>query len=95
MANEWATVLSNIHQAVSAANDNELCHTTQPYNCGVLPTEAAAMALDAVPDGWAKVDGEWVLARRCYENVDTLRPTNEWVVIGPPVKWPNDAGMEV
>lgn len=49
------------------------------------PTQAARLALDAIPDGWAKVDGEWLQAHRTYLNGDTNRPTNEWVVIGPEV----------
>lgn len=41
-----------------------ICHTTEPVRSGITPQEAAELALESVPDGWAKHDGQWMKVER-------------------------------
>ncbi len=51
------------------------------------PTPLAHAALNAVPDGWAKVKGQWVQLVECGRDFNVSQNTDDWPIYRTDPKW--------
>lgn len=63
------------------------CEIPDCPNHGGLEPSDVEQVLDEIPDGWAKVDGQWVRLVQCGTDFNVSENTDDWPIYRTEPRW--------